>query len=58
MGRTSNVGDLIARLQQKIEPDRQQIEALTLHLSCGFFLAYIDNLTSGRLTDVSASAGA
>ena len=29
MSKTSNVGDLMARLQQKIEQDRQQIEALT-----------------------------
>ena len=29
MSKTSNVGDLMARLQQKIEQDRQEIEALT-----------------------------
>ena len=29
MSKTSNVADLMARLQQKIEQDRQQIEALT-----------------------------
>ena len=29
MSKTSNVGDLMARLQQKIEQDRQQIEGLT-----------------------------
>ena len=29
MSKTSNVSDLMARLQEKIEQDRKQIEALT-----------------------------